>query len=448
MIRRLSDWRKIKSSSVRAFLPLSISSVSIGLSLLIASVSATNTYSAERPCLPPLVENAIKVAQTEETRAVTSLAQAIRNPLNRDTAAFFLNELRRDREQFFIRDENEGPSPEVTLKWNPKSRTYSDPRAKSPQTWTLEQLNHDLASSRVLKRPNPIGIENYAHIRRLYTRMLRHHNELVSAHVSFDDLISGVLASDLGKTRLKEIIELYRSGDLEIPGVQRDWKETDFFAAFMRHEDYGIALMKEFMFERGRLLGLPESEIQTYYQNAVDAVRGHNGPATPHSFWKHAHESLGLGPYADPTLDREVWVHAIADRADGVQISVHTAPNGTREISGGPRKILNELLKNSKDLRSFAEKVTEAFFTNPKGTLEQMNHLTELAQSNPAFEGLDLLPYSRECFMDALKTQAQIEKIVRVHGSIVQVKGTGKTWAEVRNADELFKALAEAWDTP
>ena len=371
-----------------------------------------------------------------EIAAGLQLGKALKQPLERATAAFFLSELRRDRWLYRVVRGDGQPGNE--LRWDPRARHWVEKSGETQRIWSDAEVAAGARTGRVIRTPNAAGAENLGHIRRLYEKALRAAPELRQAGVDVDAVINGILASDLGKTRLAEIVTMYRSGQLAIPGVQREWAPGDFFAAFMRHEDYGLVLLHECMTERGRALGLPESVVHSRFESTRGAILGHNGPATPGSFWKWAHEMLGLGEYAEP-VTREGWVHALLDRSDQARVFYVRDGSGAPAVAGGPRKILLDIVAKN-DGRSFPELVEEAFHLNAQKTLGQIERLMQLGNEDPAFAGLASLALSRAEVEGARGLRADYDARIRIQRG----RDGRATGVSVRQKDGAFRPIRDS----
>jgi len=207
--------------------------------------------------------------------------------------------------------------------------------------------------------------ENRKHVMRMVAETRANGTALKALGINAEVAAVGMLFSDLGKNAeyldahaRKVFAELYR----ENPGLAK-------FKAFLLHEEPGIEKAREL----ARRHGLSEPALN----RVVDAIVGHNGPASEGSWWKTNWDKLirdHQGPARSPLIGKvypetrsaEGALHAVFDRVDQGALT-----RSGNEWQGGPRKIHNDIRGNM----GFQEAILEALEGNPAKTLPQLEAL-------------------------------------------------------------------------
>lgn len=321
------------------------------------------------------------------------------------------------------------------------------------QSPTLRKLSLELLEKYKEDLETPSGLDNWGHIQRLIEGVYQQSfDSLKKAKINPEVLVPGILASDIGKTRLRDIIALSRKQLIKFPGLESlKLKKEEKFKAFLLHEEWGIAFISERLPKIGEKQGLSTEQIRLLIEEVGNVSRFHSGPAIEGSWWKRNFEAVLESHYPN-VKTREAWFHAVIDRHDQSSLLLH---NG--KLGGGTVKILNETWRNnywSKGNKkvSFAEFVKNAFLENSIHTSEQIQYLFRLAKTDPKFKGLDSLKVPRLRSEQAKKVIERVKKYIHFKEKLIEsvkveevvVKQPQGTEIVVSSPDELYSELAQA----
>lgn len=273
----------------------------------------------------------------------------------------------------------------------------------------------------------PAAEENYAHVRRLLAsvdeqapaiRALGLDPERVRLQLAYSDTFKDAASVDAHARRL---FPDYAQN----PGLAR-------LKAFLLHEEPAI----EHFRREARQVGLPGREVE----RVVEGIRGHNGPATPGSWWgdmweRHmAHhprlpgsELLGR-PY--PTPGREAALPTFLDRHD----SRLTVDPRTGQLQGGPVKFLTETVNRGESLQSAWDSATQVAYD---GTTRQLGQLRAL------YPRLFEAPFVRQGMDELGLTMAVRSRVSFPRPDLALVEGPRGT-VQVSDPAGLWRALAAA----
>lgn len=202
--------------------------------------------------------------------------------------------------------------------------------------------------------------------------------------------------------------------------------------AFLLHEEPAI----EHFREQARRVGLPRGETE----KVVEGIRGHNGPATPGSWWGDMWEkfirnhprlpgSELLGrPYPTPT--RESALPTFLDRYD----SRLTYDPRSGQYQGGPVKFLTETVNRGESLEAAWDSATQVAYD---GTTRQLSALRAL------YPDMFRTPFVRQGLDDLELTVAVRQRVSFPRPDLAVVQGPGGP-VEVSEPAALWQALARA----
>lgn len=202
--------------------------------------------------------------------------------------------------------------------------------------------------------------------------------------------------------------------------------------AFLLHEEPAI----EHFRQQARQVGLPQGETE----KVVEGIRGHNGPATPGSWWGDMwdkfianHPRLPgsdlLGrPYPTPT--RESALPTFLDRYD----SRLTVDPATGRYAGGPVKFLTETVNRGESLQTAWDSATQVAYD---GTTRQLGQLRQM------FPRMFDTPFVRQGMNDLELTVAVRDRVSFPRPDVALVEGPGGR-VRVTEPKALWDALAAA----
>ncbi|MGE4232528.1 MAG: hypothetical protein AB7F43_04285 [Bacteriovoracia bacterium] len=296
------------------------------------------------------------------------------------------------------------------------------------------------------------GQDNWSHIRRLLDSVTENVTELKKNRIDIDVLFPGILASDIGKTRVGDIIKESNESGLVFPGLEKvKLGDKDKFKAFLLHEEWGIKFVTKRLRELGEQAHLGKKKIDEMIDRSVQVSRYHCGPSIQGTWWQVNFEKMFSIPYGEVT-SREGWFHALVDRHDQSSLILQDG-----RLEGGTVKILNETWRNNnwnsdKKKVSFAEFVRNAFLENSKNTHRQVKALLDLSKKDKKFSGLYKMKVSKQKAYEARHVIEQVKQYILFRVKVVEGKKeedvivrlpSGNEFS-VNNPDEFYSKIAKA----
>lgn len=351
--------------------------------------------------------------------------------------------------------------------WSSSFRKLLDPTNKLSESTQRQQLNAvELAKSAIspsdagalgrlealasaeLEAATRVGgaearakaVQNQSHVERMVAGVRANAEALRGAGVNADVAATAILFSDLGKSEAA----LDAHARKVFPQLYQQDPAKARFKAFLLHEEVGL--------ERFETLAKQEGLSAETTQRVVNAIAGHNGPATKGSWWArqwkgeiqnqpgNANSKLLGKPY--PTvIGAEGMLSAALDRVD--QGSLRRNASGW---SGGPKKILSEVVEGL----GLTKGVQEALGSNPSKTAEQLEALRARApllfETSFVQDGLERVRATSSLLNHVeFTTDARGQEIVRVHNAdgVKTVTTAEALWSEL---DRVERPLSvKAW---
>ncbi|MBC7386799.1 MAG: hypothetical protein H7301_11650 [Cryobacterium sp.] len=260
--------------------------------------------------------------------------------------------------------------------------------------------------------------ENFKHVTRMCREIRADREGLEKLGVDPDILEVAILLSDLGKESAiqSRYLHLY---------------EGKVFAAFLDHSHISMI--------EGNLMRQQIGVSNRSWKKILGSILGHDGPATPGSWWKENYERE-LGRRYAGIHTREALIHCYLDRID--QGGIFRSRNG--ELNGGLRKISYDVfLRGSPFQGNLSGTIAEIFGNTRVGTQEQLDYLDEVEK--PRLLGALQLPkIVREMKRKFLESEKFFERVLidpNVNDRVRIVLDDGQNVA-VSNLDEFWKVLA------
>jgi hypothetical protein len=277
----------------------------------------------------------------------------------------------------------------------------------------------------------PSAVENYAHVKRLLGAVDENEAVLRRMNVDPDRVRLQLAYSDTHKDYASQDALARRLFPAEYASGEAGQRAARF-KALLLHEEPAI----DFFRDNARRVGLPPRETE----RVVDGIRGHNGPATPGSFWGDQWErvirnhprvagSELLGrPYPQPM--RESAIPTFLDRHD----SRLTMDPRTGQYAGGPVKFLAEGVGRGQTLQASWDSATQVAYD---GTTAQLNALRS------SFPNLFKTPFIRRG-LDELGLTIAVRDRVTFPTPDRAIVTTRNGPVEASDPAALWRALADA----
>lgn len=265
------------------------------------------------------------------------------------------------------------------------------------------------------------AIQNFAHISRMVEQVESHWGELQRAGVHVEALSLGILFSDMGKSdRASEyIVNKYKSYE--------GWDQNTRMKSFLRHEDYGIDLVKM----NYKNWGLDKAQAK----DIIDTIVNHNGPGILESWWGSKYHEEFKKMYQMPK-SLEGVIHSFLDRVD--QGSLYAVEkDGKKVLIGGVRKIVFDETSRSPH-KKFSEVVYDIFYNTPRYSEQQVVALRTHALQNPQWRDFFDTHFFKKHF-NLIKDVEQFRQMIRFPEN-----KDGSVWVgevQTKNPQELFDAL-------
>jgi hypothetical protein len=276
------------------------------------------------------------------------------------------------------------------------------------------------------KRVNPLykvsalasSRENHRHVLRMIERAVGSVSELEDLGIRADAFVLGILISDVGKE--PEFVERFKS---RYAGNR--------FAAFLDHSKLSIEVVDPIR----REVGLGDLE----WKEISDVVVGHNGPASPGSWWKENYERELKTPY-EPILSLSGLLHAYLDRLD--QGGLFRTSSAL--MAGGLIKISYELSERVGDQKELLKRIRPTLEAIHRQTETQLKDLER--NVGPKFLGKrPLPPFIRKQVEEFQATQNHLRRILSpsAGSEFPRVLMENGTTEVVTSLDQLWKRLSE-----
>lgn len=300
-----------------------------------------------------------------------------------------------------------------------RSSVIEAPSFKVSKDFAINEYHIDIRITQGQAHSN--AIQNFAHINRMAGQVEGHAKELNSVGVNVEALVLGIYFSDMGKSdRASHSIIQRHQG-------KKGWDQNTRMKAFLRHEDYGIELVKR----NYKKWGMNKDQVQV----VVDTIVNHNGPGILESWWGSRYFEEFNTMYELPK-SLEGVVHSFLDRVD--QGSLYAVRKGERlELIGGVRKIVYDETSRSPH-KKFSEVVYDIFYNTPRYSEQQVVVLEKYASQIPTWKPFFKTEFFHQHFAlikDVSKFREMIEFNPADNGA-VRVRGKLAT-----NPQELFEAL-------
>lgn len=265
--------------------------------------------------------------------------------------------------------------------------------------------------------------ENFKHVSRMAEQVAKSRAELEKVGVDTKALELAIYFSDIGKSdRASEVI-------VSLNKNKEGWDQNTRMKSFLRHEDYGILLIKNNYLK----WGLTSEQAQ----KIIGGIANHNGPGIADS-WFGARYIEEFGKSYDMPYTLEGIVHTFLDRVDQGSLYEVNSPSG-KSLVGGVRKIVfDEVSRNPQ--KKFSDVVYDIFYNTPAYSEKQVLALHELASSK-----FELGPFFKSDFF--YRHLALIQRVEDYRNMISFADSAdgavvvgGKI---VLNPTDLFKALED-----
>lgn len=208
--------------------------------------------------------------------------------------------------------------------------------------------------------------ENFKHVSRMAEQVADSRAELEKVGVDTRALELAIYFSDIGKSdRASEVI-------VELNKNKEGWDQNTRMKSFLRHEDYGILLIKNNYLKWGLT---PEQA-----QKIIDGIANHNGPGIADS-WFGARYIEEFGKSYDMPYTLEGIVHTFLDRVDQGSLYPVNSPTGITLVGGVRKIVFDEVSRNPH--KKFADVVYDIFYNTPAYSEKQVQALHKLSESRP-----------------------------------------------------------------